>query len=112
MQRGIGLDLVQLIDAHTSDFRNASEIVAQQIDDHQILGAVLAAGGKTFARLFIARRIRAARRGALHRPRRQPPIRRQIEEQFRRQAEDVALAVGNESTLRRGRTLAQAPVKR
>ncbi len=55
-----------MTDAHAAD---AAEIVAQQIDDHQILGAILLAGAQFGGERGIFGGIPAARPCALDRPR-------------------------------------------
>ena len=55
----VGLDPHQLRDLDAADLADAAEVVAQQVDDHQVLGPVLLVGAQ------------ARRRGA--RPRRGSP---------------------------------------
>ena len=46
MHRAVGLDREQVGDLDRADLRHAAEIVAQQIDDHQVLGALLLVHGE------------------------------------------------------------------
>ncbi len=46
MHRAIGLDGEQVGHLDRADLGHAAEIVAQQIDDHQILGALLLVHGE------------------------------------------------------------------
>ena len=68
--------------------RDAAEVVAQQVDDHRVLGTVLHRGRETFPRGVVLREPAAARRGALHRARGQP-VAVQPEEQLRRGRQDA-----------------------
>ena len=61
VQGGIGFDLEQIADRHAAGLGDAAEIVADQIHDHQILGAVLGAGRK----LRPLRRVVAVSRAAV-----------------------------------------------
>ena len=60
-QGRIGLDREQFGHRDAAGPGDAREVVAQQIDDHQILGALLGVGAERL-------RVGVARRGALHRP--------------------------------------------
>ena len=42
----VALDEHQLFDAHRAVFRNAAQVVAAQIDQHDVLGAFLGIGGE------------------------------------------------------------------
>jgi hypothetical protein len=69
MDGRIGLDLEQFFDAHAAGSGDAAEIVADEIDDHQILRPLLFAVRKTRAPALVLIRIGAAWRGAFHRTR-------------------------------------------
>ena len=112
MHRWISLDSEHVFDRHAADLGDPAQIVAQQIDDHQILGAVLGAGGKPRARLGVGGRVCHSRGGALHRTRRDLPIAGKVEKQFRRKAEDLPFAVVEIGAVRRGGCGAQAAVQR
>ncbi|OQA33350.1 MAG: hypothetical protein BWY57_01283 [Betaproteobacteria bacterium ADurb.Bin341] len=58
---GVFLDVKERIDPDTADLGNAAEVIAQQIDDHQVFRPV-------FFRMAQFIRVAAARRGAFHRP--------------------------------------------
>ena len=46
MHRAVGLDREQVGDLDRANLRHAAEVVAQEVDDHQILGALLLVHGK------------------------------------------------------------------
>ena len=58
----VALDKHQLLDVHRTVFRNAAQIVAAQVDQHDVLGALLRIGGQFGFQcgvfLFIAPRAR------------------------------------------------------
>ena len=87
VQGGIGLDLEQVLTSTLPASRDAAEIVADQIHDHQIFGAVLGAGRQrgAFAVIVPARapRVPFIGRTVIR------PSAGEIEEQFRRQAENL-----------------------
>src|SRR3546814_10324522 len=67
-QGRIGFDAEQLVDLDAAGPADARQIVAQEIYDHEVLGAILGAFGQ-FARIApVTGRIGAPRPGALHRP--------------------------------------------
>ena len=90
MHRAIGLDREQVGDLDRADLGHAAEIVAQQIDDHQILGALLLVHGEPGLEAGIFARRAAPGRGALHRPRRHV-LALAAEEQLGRQRQHVEL---------------------
>jgi len=49
-----------------------AEIIAEQVDDHRVLRAILHRGGEAFADLLVLREPPASGRGALHRTRSEP----------------------------------------
>ena len=67
VQAPIGLDGEKVGDPHTADFGNAAQIIAQQIDDHQVFGPVLGVGRQLGAPLLILGRARTAFERAFHR---------------------------------------------
>ncbi len=67
-QRGMRLDREQLGHLHRADARDAPEVVAQQVHDHQVLCAVLGVIAEPARHLAVALGCAAARGGALHRP--------------------------------------------
>ncbi len=86
-QRRIALHLEQRSDRDAADLGDAAEIVAQHVDDHDVLGAVLLGRLERghLARVLLGRA--AARGRALHRPGRQrPPV--TPEEELRRRGHD------------------------
>src|SRR3546814_15322507 len=67
-QGRIGFDAEQLVDLDAAGPADARQIVAQEIYDHEVLGAILGAFGQ-FPRIApVTGRIGAPRPGALHRP--------------------------------------------
>ena len=61
-ERWVLLKLAKLVDSHAAVFADASEIVAEEIDDHRILGAVFWAGEEIAfeCRVFLRRNAAAA----------------------------------------------------
>jgi hypothetical protein len=85
VQGRIGLDRKQVLGPHAAGLGDAAQIIADQIHDHQIFGAVLGdAASAARSRASSPRRARCA----LHRPGAYPPICRS-QKQFRRQAENL-----------------------
>ena len=87
----IGLDGEQVGHLDGADFRHAAEIVAQQIDDHEVLGALLFVDGEPGLEARILARRASSRRRALHRARRNV-LALAAEEQLGRERKDVELA--------------------
>ncbi len=112
VQRRIGFDGEEIADRDAADLGNAAKIVAQQIDDHQILGAILDAVRQPVARGFVRLRIGAARRCALHRFGGEAALGRNVEEQLGREREDVALAIVDDGAMGGGGARAQIAIER
>ncbi len=77
---------------HRTEARHATQIVAQQVDDHHIFAAVLRVVAQPFGNLAVFARGAAARRSALHRPRDNAAALAGLvnaEEEFRRERKDV-----------------------
>ena len=91
MHRAVGLDREQVGDLDRADLGHAAEIVAQQIDDHQVLGALLLVHGEPGREARVLARRASARRRALHRPGRHV-LALAPEEQLGREREHVELA--------------------
>ncbi|MNL62461.1 hypothetical protein D3C87_1864840 [compost metagenome] len=68
MQRRIGFHREQVGDLDRADFGDAAEIVAQQVDDHQVFGAVLLVGRQRGTAGCILGQGAAAFQRPLHRP--------------------------------------------
>ena len=87
MQGGIGFDLEQVAAPRHCP------VSAMRLRSLRIRSTIIRFSARSLARGrqrgALALIIAAARRGAFHRPRRQPAVRGQIEEQFRRQAENL-----------------------
>ena len=62
---GEGLDGEDVVGADTADGADPVEVVAEQVNDHQVLGTVFAVGGQVFAQLLVITRGVAAGSGAL-----------------------------------------------
>ena len=88
MHRAVGLHGEQVGDLDGADARDAAEIVAQEIDDHQIFGALLLVHRKPRLDACVLARRAAARRGALHGPRRDV-LALAAEEQLRRERQHM-----------------------
>ncbi len=112
VQGGIGLDGEEVFHRDAADQRQAADVVAHQIDDHQVLGAILRRGGERGLGAGVGEFVGAARRGALHRPRRDAALRRYSKEQLGREAEDAAFAIVEIGAVRRLGAVAQPQVKR
>src|SRR3546814_15576331 len=74
MDGGIGLYVEEALRLDAAHSRDPRQIVADQVDDHQIFGPLLGVVAKRIGSGPIAVRVAVARRGALHRPRRDPAI--------------------------------------
>ncbi len=70
---GIGLDLEQGRHGHAARHCDPRQVVADQIDDHEIFGALLGISREFLRRRRVGHRIGAACRRPLHRPRLDPP---------------------------------------
>ena len=92
VKRRIRLDLEQLGHLDAPCLRHTRQIVAHQIDDHQIFRALLGIGRKRRHLGGIGHQVGVARRGALHRPGFDHAV-ADGEELFGRQRQDVALAI-------------------
>ena len=57
----VGLDVHQVGHVHGADLADDAEVVAQQVDDHQVLGAVLLAGAQLLGEAHVLGRRLAAR---------------------------------------------------
>ncbi|EWS58085.1 hypothetical protein Y694_04010 [Methylibium sp. T29-B] len=85
---GMRLHLEQLRHLHRAGAGDATEVVAQQVDDHQVLGAVLGVQAQQPGGLAVAFEHRTARRRALHRLGDEPAL-RMADEQLRRARQHV-----------------------
>ena len=63
---GVRLDVEQVGHAHAAGLGDAPEVVAQQVHDHQVLGAVLGVQAQEACGFAVAFHHGAARRGAFH----------------------------------------------
>src|SRR6185503_15532574 len=84
------LDVEQLARAHGARHAAFAQVVAQEIDDHHVLGAVLRARSQLLGELAVARGILRARPGALDRLRLYAPV-AQAQEPLGRRADDLAV---------------------
>ncbi|MNF84998.1 hypothetical protein D3C84_673820 [compost metagenome] len=90
---GIALQGEQFRYPHRADATAAAEVVAQQVDDHQVFRAILAAGQQLGGQFLVLGDVAAARPGALDRPGLDLPL-VHAEKALRRQAEDRAVVQG------------------
>ena len=105
IERGQLDDVAELVDADRAGLGDAAEVVALEVDDHQVLGGVLVGGGELLGATG------RARARALDRPgldaiadRREEPLGR---------ARDHGDAVGfDQRAVRRGRDLGERAVQR
>ena len=88
-QRGVTLDREEAVDADAAGGADAAEVVAQQVDDHDVLAAVLlvVVEGERGEGVFGG--VEAARPGALHGARHDLAV-AHAEEKLRREREDGA----------------------
>ncbi len=108
---GIALDAEALGHAHRTRHGQPPQIVAQQVEDHQVLGAVLGIGSQRQRGLRVGFCVGAARSGALHRPCAQRgPVTR--EKQFGRKTEHPAPAEFGQAGITRGLRLPQRGIQR
>ncbi|MDV7398436.1 hypothetical protein RZS08_43930, partial [Arthrospira platensis SPKY1] len=87
--RPVAFDAEQRGHADTAGVRDTPDVVAQQIDDHEILGAILGVIAQALGPQTIDRIVAATRCGALHRPGAQHPV-AIFDEQFRRARQHMA----------------------
>src|SRR5690606_15408750 len=99
------LDIVELRDLDGPGHADFAEIVAQEIDDHDVLCAILLARAKLLGERDVALPIRRARPGALDRLRLDATA-RDLQEALRRRRQHVEL---RQPEIRRERRGAQAP---
>ena len=111
VQRLERLDREQVRDFDAADIGNTAEVVAHQVDDHQVFRALLGVGGQHALGLLVGRRIRAARAGALHRPGRNR-LAVALDEQFWRSGQDRMVAGFDDAAVGDALLLAQLAVKR
>ena len=111
MNRGISLDHEQSRHRHAAGLGHPRKVVAQQIDDHQILGSLLGIGGKFFGEEPVLRQIGIARGGPLHRPgiERSRPQREKL---FGRQRHERPAGMAHDSAPPGPRTFPQPRIKR
>ena len=67
-QRRVGLARAQRLDAHAARRGEPPEVVAQEVDDHHVLGSLLGRSLQGHAPRLVIDGIDATRRGPLHRP--------------------------------------------
>ncbi len=104
--------LEQCRHAHRARARKAAEIVAQQVHDHQVFGAVLLVGGERDRACFVDFRIAAGGRGALHRPRDQAAGAMREEQLGRARQDRPTLRQPDQRAIRHRLARAQATVQR
>ena len=86
---GVVLEREQLGDAHGARRADARQVVAHQVHDHQVLGAVLGALGKRLPERGVVLGTDAARARAFDRPRFHKAVAVHAQEAFRRRADHV-----------------------
>ena len=85
---GETLDAEEFRHVERADLRDQRDVVAQQVDDHAVLGLVLRIVGEEVLQLLVLFRRLAARCRALHRMRLDPAVAVDLEEQFGRTRQD------------------------
>ena len=98
VHRAIGLDREQVGDLDRADLGNAAEIVAQEIDNHEILGALLFIDGEPGLEAGVFARRASPGRRALHRARRDV-LALAAEEEFGRERKHVERASVDEGAV-------------
>ena len=113
MDGGVPLEREQLRNAHGAWRADARQVVAHQVDDHQVLGAILGALGQRLAERGVVLRTDAARPRPLDRPRLDTPLRVDVQEALGRRAEHRGIResrnAANGAGLRRRRRAIQRP---
>ena len=109
--RRISLDFEQRHRPHRSDLRDASDVVAREVDDHHVLGAVLLRRRQPRRPLLVFFTPSPARRRALHRLRGDPPA-ANLEEQLRRQRQHAPAAQIQIRGIRRALRLRELEIAR
>ena len=108
----VAFDRHELRDFHAADLANATEIVANQIDDHEIFSSVLGGSFQCGPIREIRRLVAAAGAGALDRSALDPPISVDPEKTLWRAADDRHLGKFEVARKGRGVQLAQFPIER
>ena len=90
MQGGIGLDSEERRHIDAARTADPRQIVAHQIDDHQIFGPLLFVGDEGGLLRGVGHRIGAPPRGALHRPRGRQPV-ANLQKKLRRGRKNIHL---------------------
>ncbi len=85
---GETLDTEELRHVERADLGDQGDVVAQEVDDHPVLGLVLRVVGEEMLQLLVLLGRLAARRRTLHRVRLDPALAVDLEEQFRRARQD------------------------
>jgi len=111
VHRGEALDREQFRHRHAARTAAAAEIVAQQVDDHHVLGAILAARRQFVDRRCVGGRVGVARPRALDRPCLDPTL-AHLKKALRRYRKHLAERQVQEGAARTGRALAQASEQR
>ncbi len=111
MHVGIAFQGKQLRYPYAARLATASDVVAQQVDDHQVFRAVLGAGQQRRRQRHVLLGRLAARAGALDRPGFHLAL-AELEEALRRQAEDRAVGQSQVAGERRRAGLAQGAIGR
>ena len=111
MHGAIGLDGEEVGDLDRADLGDAAEIVAKQIDDHQILGALLLVNGEPGLEASILARRAPAGRGALHRAARQV-LALAAEEQLGREREHLKIAGADQRAILHALLAAERRIQR
>ncbi len=104
-------DFEQLRHRHGAGLRHAAEVVAQQVDDHQVFGTVLGVERQVGGAARVDFRIAARRRRTLHRPRQQGAGRVAHEQLGREREQGAAVRQANQGAIRHRLARAQPLVQ-
>ena len=103
VDRGIAFDRKGPVHLDAARLGHAGQVVAHQVDDHQVLGPVLDRGGELLRQPRVFRAVAAARARALHRFDQRRPVARG-KEQLWREAEQPVRAIEHDPAITRARS--------
>jgi hypothetical protein len=111
VDRRVALDGKGPLDSHAAGLGDAAEVVTHQVDDHQVLGAVLDAFDERGGRIGVAHLVEIARARAFHRLGGDRAL-VERDEQLGREAQQPVRAVGHHPTVSGPRLRADRRVER
>jgi hypothetical protein len=111
VDRGIAFDREGVLHPHAARLGHARQVVAQEVDDHQVFGAVLGRSGEFGGKRGVLWPVAPARASALHRldRGRRPAL---GEEQFGREAQQPVRAIVDHAAIAGPRRRTDRGIKR